>query len=74
MSSKSRQNAPFPQREFEDRLSKLLADAMTAGLSASQLEGALLCSVADMQARQAAQLNLSTIPITYDGHGKVRVS
>lgn len=58
--------------EFEARLSELVGHGLAAGLAASQVEGVLLCSVADMQARQAAQLNLSTIPITYDGYGKVR--
>ena len=56
--------------EFEERLSKLVSAAMTAGLSASQLEDALLCSVNGLRARMAAGLNLSTVPEMHDGYGR----
>lgn len=62
------------QHEFDDRLAKLVGAAMSAGMSADQMENALLCSVNYLRARQAAGLNLSTTPKMHDGFGKVRGS
>jgi len=58
--------------EFEQRLAELVSAGLAGGLSASQLEAALLCSVAGLQARQVAGLNLSTVPVMHDGYGRVR--
>lgn len=70
MLGKSQQSAPFPVHEFEDRLAKLVGDGMAAGMSASQVESALLCSQNGLRARMAAGLNLSTTPVMHDGFGR----
>jgi hypothetical protein len=61
------------QHEFEQRLAELVGAGMTAGLSASQLEGALQIAINGLRARMAAGLNLSTTPKMHDGYGRPRV-
>jgi hypothetical protein len=61
-----------PQFEFGNRLDQLLAAAASAGVGAVAIEAELKKQLAILRSRAAANLNLSTTPATFDGHGRVR--
>jgi hypothetical protein len=65
-------NTTFPAAEFSDRLDELLSAAARAGVSSATVETELKKRLAGLRARAAANLSLSTTPLTYDGYGKPR--
>ena len=52
--NKTKTEPPFPQYEFADRLDQLIASALTAGMSAFQIETVLEQRTHVMRMRQAA--------------------
>jgi hypothetical protein len=77
-----KKSAPFPAHEFADRLDALITAGRNAGMSASEISRELEkrmapLSVRDLEQRlesarlhAAVNVNLGTVPVTYDGYGK----
>jgi hypothetical protein len=63
---------PFPRHEFVDRLNALIAAAQRAGVTDNVLETEFKKHLANLTHRRAANLSLSTTPLTCDGYGKPR--